>query len=388
VATSALPLVKALKIVVLPAFGSPTMATFMSVSYHIYILAYRKKNLPCARILSMLYVLYGKGNFSLCQALNEIKADLGDPRMLAVNTARLDGQRLTLSELKNSCNVTPFLSPYRLTIVDGLLERFEAKPGGSRASKKRVIAKSRSELGEWQDLPAYIEQMPQTTVLLLVDGKISSNNSLLKKLSPLATIKVFPMLRGDSLKGWIRERVTKESSTITPQAVSLLADLIGGNLWVLNNEIAKLLLYTQGHPIDEEDVRQLVSYAQEANIFFLVDAVLEGQTRTAQTALHRLYRESESPTHILTMITRQFRLIALASELGSGLSRRELQDKLGLTSGYALDKTLRQAKLYDFESIRRAYSKLLEMDLAVKTGRWDGQLALELLVAELAASRH
>jgi len=344
--------------------------------------------LPCARISSMLHVLYGKDDFSLCQALNGIKAGLGDSQMLAVNTARLDGQRLTLSELKDSCNVAPFLSPYRLTIVDGLLERFEAKSGRSKSSKKRIIAKPRGELGEWEHLPSHVKQMPQTTVLVLVDGgEISSNNSLLKKLSPLARIKVFPMLRGKSLKAWIQERVTKESSTITPQAVNLLAELIGGNLWVMNNEIAKLLLYARGRPIDEKDVRQLVSYAQETNIFLLVDAVLEGQTRTAQSTLHRLYQEGASPTYILTMITRQFRLVALASELGSGLSRQELQDELGLTSSYVLDKTLSQAKLYDFESIKRAYNKLLEMDLAVKTGKYDGQLALELLVAELSASR-
>ena len=136
-----------------------------------------------------------------------------------------------------------------------------------------------------------------------------------------------------------------------------------------------------------EDVRQLVSYAQEANIFLLVDAVLESQTRTAQSTLHRLYQAGASPTYILTMITRQFRLVALASELGSGLSRQELQDKLGLTLNYAVDKTLSQAKMYGFESIKRAYRKLLEMDLAVKTGKCDGQLALELLVAELSASR-
>lgn len=343
--------------------------------------------MPCARILSMLYVLYGKDDFSLCQALNEIKADLGDRQMLAVNTTRLDGQRLTLSELEDSCNVAPFLSPYRLTIVDGLLERFEAKPGRSRPGRKRVIAKPRSELGEWEDLPSHIKQMPQTTVLVLVDGKISSNNSLLKELSPLARIKVFPMLRGKSLKVWIQERVTKESSTITPQAVNLLAELIGGNLWVMNNEIAKLLLYTRGRSIDEEDVRQLVSCAQEANIFLLVDAVLEGRTRTAQNMLHRLYREGASPPYIVTMITRQFRLIALASGLSSALSRQELQGELGLTSSYALDRTTSQAKLYDFESVKQAYNKLLETDQAVKTGKYDGQLALELLVAELSASR-
>jgi len=335
----------------------------------------------------MLYVLYGKDDFSLCQALNEIKADLGEPQILAVNTARLDGQRLTLDELKNSCDVAPFLCPHRLTVVDGLLKRFEVKSGRSGPSKKRTTAGRRAELDEWEQLPSYIRRMPQTTVLVIVDGGISSSNLLLKRLSPLATVKVFPMLRGKSLNAWIRQQCSRERSAMTPEAVDLLAELIGGNLWAMDNEISKLALYAQGRAINEEDVKQLVSYAQEASIFALVDAVLEGEIRTAQSTLCRLYQEGTSPTHILAMISRQFRLIALTKELGSGLPRQQLQDKLGLTWGYALDKTFSQAKLYDFDNIKRAYDQLLETDLAIKTGRCDAQLALELLVAELATSQ-
>ncbi len=84
------------------------------------------------------------------------------------------------------------------------------------------------------------------------------------------------------------------------------------------------------------------------------------------------------------MITRQFRLIAQARDLGKGLSRLQIQDKLGLKSSYSLDKTLSQAKLYDFEGVKRAYDKLFETDLAIKTGVYNDKLALELLVTELA----
>jgi DNA polymerase-3 subunit delta len=152
----------------------------------------------------------------------------------------------------------------------------------------------------------------------------------------------------------------------------------------MDSEIQKLLLYSQERHVSEDDVRQLVSCVQEANIFALVDAVAEGQTESAQRILHRLYDEGVAPTYILTMITRQFRLIALAGDLGKGLSRPQVQERLGLKSSYALDKTLRQAKLYDFERVKRAYDKLLETDLAIKTGQYSDKLALELLVTELA----
>ncbi len=333
----------------------------------------------------MFYILYGQDDFSLNRALERVKADLGDPQMLAVNTTKLDGQHLTLSELQDNCNVAPFLSPYRLVIVDGLLKRFEPKPGKQRFSK-RAVTKSENALGE--GLVSYIKQMAPTTVLVLVDdSRISSHNPLLRKLSPLAKVKTFPLLRGRGLAAWIQQRVSEEGGSITSEAVGLLAELIDGNLWAMNNELLKLLLYTQGRPIGEDDVRQLVSYAQETNIFALVDAIVEGQTEIAQRMLHRLYQEGIAATYILAMITRQFRLIAQARELDLGLSRQQIQDKLGLTSNYALDKTLSQAKLYDFEHIKRAYDKLLETDLAIKTGKYNDQLALELLVAELATSR-
>lgn len=328
----------------------------------------------------MLYILYGQDDFSLNQAVEKIKAGLGDREIVATNTTSLEGKHLTLSELRNKCDAAPFLSSHRLVIVDGLLGRFEVNQSRPRSGRR----KSGNGLGEWKGLASYIEQMPETTVLVLVDEEVQGQNPLVKKLSPLAEVRAFPLLRGPDLKAWIQKRVKAEGGDITPQAVNLLAELIGGDLWAMEGEIQKLLLYSQERPISEDDVRQLTSYVQESSIFALVDAVAEGRTELAQRILHRLYLEGMPPTYILVMITRQFRLIAQAKDLEPGLSRLQMQDRLGLKSSYPLDKTLRQAKLYDFEGVRQVYDKLLETDLAIKTGKYNDKLALELLVTELA----
>ncbi len=331
----------------------------------------------------MLYILHGQDDFSLYQTIERIKTDLGNSEMLAVNTIKLDGEHLTLNELRSNCDIVPFLSSQRLVTVKGLLGRFESGQRKSRFSKSNT--KSANKLGKWQEMASYIKQIPETTVLVLIDGKISGNNPLLKNLSPIAKVEAFPLLRGKRLKTWIQQRVINEKGSITFQAIDLLAELIGGNLWALNSEIQKLLLYTQERTIDEDDVRQLVSHVQEASIFPLVDAILEGQAKTAPRLLHQLYQAGASPTYIITMITRQFRLIALGKELGD-LSRQQVQAKLGLAD-YSLDKTLNQAKLYNLEQVREAYGKLLEADLAIKTGKYNDQLAVELLVTELSSCR-
>jgi len=327
----------------------------------------------------MLHVLYGQDGFSLSQALDNIKAGLGDREMMATYTTRLEGRGLTLNELKNNCGALPFLSSHRLVIVDGLLTRFEARQRRPRSGK----ARSESGPGEWAGLADYIGQMPDTTVLVLIDGAVKDGNPMLKQLAALAEVQAFPPLRGKQLKGWIQQRVREEGGKITSGAVNLLAEFIGGDLWAMKGEIQKLLLYTQGRPIDEDDVTRLTNYFQEASIFALVDAVAEGRREPAQRTLHRLYDDGIEPMHILAMIHRQFRLMALAKDLEPGLSRAQIQEGLGLT-GYPLDKTLRQARLYDLAGVRRAYNRLIETDLAIKTGKYGDKLALELLVSELA----
>ena len=120
----------------------------------------------------MLYILHGQDDFSLSQALEKIKADLGDREMVATSTTNLEGQHLALSELRNKCGAAPFLSSHRLVIVDGLLGRFEVKQSKPRSGK----GKSGNGLGEWEGLDSYIKQMPETTVLVLVDEEVNGHN--------------------------------------------------------------------------------------------------------------------------------------------------------------------------------------------------------------------
>jgi DNA polymerase-3 subunit delta len=330
----------------------------------------------------LLYILYGEDDFSRQQALEEIKRGLNGSEMLAVNTNVLDGHQLSLSQLKDVCSVVPFLCPYRLIIVEGLLGRFEQKSGsGRRATRSR--AKLNSELGEWISLAAYIKQMPETTALVLIDGGIKGSNRLLKSLAPLAEVRTFPKLGDADLGNWVGNRVKQGNGTISPRAVNLLVGLVGGDLWTMSSEIEKLLAYSLGRHITEDDVRQVTSCAREANVFALVDAILEGRRKMAQQMLHRLLQEGAAPSYVLVMITRQLRLIVLAKELGRRLFQPEIRNKLEPTSDYGLEKALKQAKAYTLERIKKTYHKILEADIAIKTGKYDGDLALDLLVTEL-----
>jgi len=329
----------------------------------------------------LLYILIGDDDFSLTRSLEEIKRGIGDQSLLAANTTTLDGQQVTLDQLRSVSETVPFLAEKRLVVIQGLLGRFE--PQGRPRRRKRIAPPNEKET-EYKSIAAYLGNIPDSTVIVLVDGRIKSNNPLFKQLSARAEVRSFPVLKEDGLRQWIRREVAEQGAAISPQAVDLLARLVGGNLWIMTSEINKLALFTSGRRIEVEDIKALVSSAQEANVFAMVDAILDFKAGVAEQLLEQLLQRGASPAYLLVMLSRQIRMIVQAKELRrKGKPEVEIQNKLGLTSEFAWRKTLEQAQRYPLARLREVYNKLLETDLAIKTGKYEGGLALNLLVAEL-----
>jgi len=143
-------------------------------------------------------------------------------------------------------------------------------------------------------------------------------------------------------------------------------------------------MYAGGRRIEEADVKEVVSYAQEANVFAMVDAILEGRTGFAQRLMQQLMKEGMVPAQLLVMLSRQVRIIFQVKEMRSaGKTRGDIQKKLGLTSDFLLHKAWEQADSYSIGRLRELYHRLLETDLAIKTGKMEGDLAMDILIVEL-----
>jgi DNA polymerase-3 subunit delta len=332
---------------------------------------------------ALLRILYGKDDFSTYYALEDIKREICDPEALAINTCILDGKQLSLKQLEDACNVFPsLLCPSRLIIVENLLGRFEYQ----RKKKRRISdleEKGSRDLEEWLNLVQYIKLIPETTELVLIDEELNFKNRLLKALSPLAKVKRFPGLKDNELRAWIAKRLKDRDGTITSSAIDKLVSLVGSDLWAMSSEVDKLLEYSLERRITEDDVKQAGSYAREADIFTLVDAIIEGRREIAQQCLQQLLQSGAGPQYILTMITRQLRLITVAKEMGEDIFHPEIRSKLDKVNDFSLRKALIQTKAYTWEKIFAAYHKLIDTDIDIKTGKYDDELALGLLVIDL-----
>jgi len=332
------------------------------------------------------FLVFGD-SFLVRQRVAALETEHGANALLDANRHRMQGGQLAPPELLGVCQAIPFMDPLRLVVVEGLLATAESRSGGGSV-RGRGRRGGNSAVDNWQALADAIPQMPDTTLLLLSDGPLSANNSLLRLLRPVCTVEEHTPPRGEQLARWIKETAEAKGAAASPAAIRSMADLVGGDLWTLDQELEKLSLYAAGREIGEADVRLMVSQVREASIFEAVDAMIDGRPEAALRLLAQLRDDGREPLYIIAMVERQLRLLALARDsMDRRLPPEELKRALGTSSDFVIRKTTDQARRHSRQDIAWRYDRLLEADLAIKQGRLDPDLALELLVGESAPRR-
>ena len=328
----------------------------------------------------MIYLLYGKDDFSLQESLSSIKEGVEPAELRDVNITVFDGAQVSFDLLAATCATVPFLSAKRLVVVKGLLSLFERRaPSLARSTGARPQPPA---LGQWEELSQFLPSVPETTDLAFVEGHLSVTNPLLSAIRQQVIVRTFPLLKPGEIRQWIRRRTVSAGIDIEPKAVDALVETIGGDLRIMSEELKKLVLYRWGNSIRQEDVQKMVSYVKEANVFEAVDAVMEDRPEVAIRLMHQLLDSGRPPSYLLSMIARQVRLLLLAKDLKArGVPPAQQGRRLGLT-GYPLRKIIEQEARFSAQRLVEIHRMLLEADLSIKTGSVPEDLILDTLIAE------
>lgn len=332
--------------------------------------------------MTVIHLFYGPDDFSVREALGEIRIGLGDTALAESNISRLDGAKLKPEELASAAQSMPFFGGKRMVIVEGLLSRFEAKEKRASAKSEASAKKTNSEL------PAIFAKVfagvPDSTEVVLLDAEVGRSNPLFKEIASRADVRVFPLLKGSLLDSWVRKRAEKLGVDLSDTARGELIRLVGGDLWVMHGELQKLAAYAMGKPVGIDDIRKLVGLSREASIFTLVDDVIAGRLKPAGEAMYGMLEAGAAPQYILSMLARQLRFLVRAKDLkASGKSDADIQSALGLAD-FSFRKTLEQATKHTLPRLNDFYRRLLDTDLDIKTGRYDDELALIILITGMS----
>lgn len=318
-----------------------------------------------------LYFLFGNDEFAISRRLKEFESDFPDPTSADMNTARLEARSMSEDDLNNAVNAMPFLAKRRLV----LLQNPSSKYNNPNARKKFF---------------EFIEKAPETTRLVMfesVEPKEAEKHWLVKwaeKNSKLIQIKAFMLPRLKDMTGWIVNETKNQDGKIEPRAAEMLKDMVGVDTRQAGMEIAKLLAYVNwARPITAQDVEAVCIVTSQQSVFDFVDALANGNGKSAQHLLHRLL-ETEDEFALWGMVVRQFRLLLQAREI---LDARGNQNDVARALGvhpFVAEKTTQQAARFSIESLEYIYRKLLTIDEGVKTSQMTLDLAMDTLVVELA----
>jgi DNA polymerase-3 subunit delta len=330
----------------------------------------------------MLYLAVGKNDFLREEFVQQLKALMHKLPLGEHNIDEL-GPGTSVAEVIAASSVTPFLSEKRMVIARGVLAGSKGRASRARA-RTRGAGASAPPSGPAAELAAWAPNLPETTHLVIVEDDPRTVEPL-ESIQPAPVRRDFAVLRDDALPGWISQRATKSYKTrINPRAASELAQLAGSDLRTLDAEIAKLATYVDpGQEIGVDDVRTLVS-AVGPNIFAFQDAVAEQRPAAALSAARAMMDRGTDPMELFAQIVALVRRLLVVKELAR--THRLSQDAVsfGLSSSpYAQQKLQRQAANLSSADLDRAYARMHDADMGIKTGRLEPAVAVELAITAL-----
>ena len=146
-------------------------------------------------------------------------------------------------------------------------------------------------------------------------------------------------------------------------------------------ELEKLTCYCLNREvITDQDVEAVCATRISSHIFDMIDAIAGRQQKRALELYYDLLALKEPPMRILFLIARQCNMLLQTKELKSkGYDNRTVASKLG-TTPFVAGKYLTQASRFKTSVLRSAVSQCVEMEEAVKTGRMNDVMSVEILI--------
>ncbi|GAH38178.1 unnamed protein product, partial [marine sediment metagenome] len=337
---------------------------------------------------------HGDDEYNIAQEVAKLEAKLGDDALREANTTSLDGRSFNLDDLVSVVSPMPFMTKRRLVILSHPLARLEIKETKAKFFNKQKLTKDREKIIE------NFEKIPLTTALVLVEHKLLTSDWERKKGNlhwlerwagsnrERVYVKAFPL--GD-MEGWIKNQASQEGGQFTHEASKRLAELVGDDTRLADQETRKLLDYADyKRPVEKEDVDLLTPDSSQADIFAMVDALGMRDGQKASENLQRLLEQQEHG-YIFAMVIRQFRLLLLVREiLDGGGGGDEIAAKLGFlrVKKWMSRKLIPQAKRFSLSVLEEILDRLLNLDEDVKSSLIPVDLALQIFVSELTSQSH
>ena len=310
----------------------------------------------------MVILLYGPDNFRSKKKLKEIIEQYKKVNKKGLSLIFLDAQETNFSQFKNELQQTSLFSEKKLIVLTDVFSNQQFKE---------------DLLENWKMINA-----SDSIVVIFGEGKVASNDRLLKIAAKEGKNQEFELLEGDKLKKWIKAEVAALKGDIDPEALDRLAEFSGNDLWRLENEIKKLVSFKGRERIEAKDISLLVKPKIDADIFKTIDAIAQKDRKRALVLINRHLEKGDNALYLLSMVTYQFRNLLLVKDLMEKNYPYYAIAQATSMKPFVLRKSYQLAGEFSMAELKKIYRNIFQADLDIKTGKIKPEMVFDLLLTE------
>lgn len=305
-----------------------------------------------------IYLLYGEERYLRKQYTDRLKHAMcqADDSM---NTHFYEGKDVPVGEIIDLAETLPFLAPRRVIFISnsGLF-----KSGGERMAE-------------------YLSAPNESTYFVFTENEVDKRSKLYKTVQAKGYISEFGIQDENTLKRWVGGLLNKEGKKITEHTVQLFLTKTGTDMENIRMELEKLICYCMERDvITDADVNTICTNRISNHIFDMINAIADGQKNTALQLYYDLLALREPPMRILFLIARQYNILLQVKELKKkGHDNKSIASKVGVPP-FIAGKYVTQASRFKTADLRLAVTQCVEAEEAVKTGRMNDVMSVEMLI--------
>lgn len=304
-----------------------------------------------------VYLLYGEEEYLKKQYRDRLKnAIAGDDTM---NYSYYDSDNASVKDIIDVCETLPFFAQKRLVIMENT----------------GFLKSSNDELAD------YIKHIPDYLVVVMVEKDVDKRNKVYKAVDSVGYICEMKPQTTATLEKWIAGLLAKDNLKISREACDLILDKTGAGMDYIRQETEKLVSYCQGRDVvTVGDVEKVCATQTTSHIFDMISAIANKKQQQALDLYYDLLELKEPPMRILYLIVRQFNGILQVKDLMSmGISGKEIASKIG-AAPFVVGKYQAQAKYFEMNTLLDALNECAKTEEAVKQGRLNDRLGVELII--------
>ena len=305
-----------------------------------------------------VYLIYGEEKYLVSETKKNLLKALVNPGD-NLNYSVFSGNGINEDEIVGICETMPFLAEHRVVLIQD--------SGWFKKALDRI--------------PNYVDNIPDSTILIFVESLVDKRNKLYKRVKENGYVCECAIQNRSTLSTWVLQKLKKDDKKITKQNMDYLLDNLGSDMNSISCELEKLINYLGDRNVVEKENIDAVCHSEiTGKIFEMVDAIGYKNQEKAMQMYYDLIATREAPMKILYMLTRQFNILYQIKELDNQrMSLSEIANRTKLQS-FIVKKSLGQCENFSLGTLKRAVSNCTSLEEAIKTGNINDKMAVELII--------